>query len=66
MVTVQVIDGRLFITDLRAIFFDRNYGPARIMSLLETLRRWPVPNFDAVFQVPRRLMRHNSCHWGAP
>ena len=50
----QVIDGRLYITDLRAIFFDRNYGPARVMPLLETLRRWPVPNFDAIFQVPRR------------
>ncbi len=46
----QVIGGRLYITDLRAIFFDRNYAMARVMPILETLRRWPVPDLDAVFQ----------------
>ena len=46
----QVIGGRLYVTDLRAIFFDRNYAMARVLPLLETLKRWPVPDFDAVFQ----------------
>ena len=45
----QVIDGRLYITDLRAIFFDRHYAMARVMPLLLTMKRWPVPNLDAVF-----------------
>ena len=45
-----MIGGRLYVTDLRAIFFDRNYAMARVLPLLETLKRWPVPDFDAVFQ----------------
>ena len=47
----QVIDGRLYITDLRGIFYDRHYGAARVMPILETMRRWPkLPDLDAVFQ----------------
>jgi len=45
----QVIDGRLYITDLRSIFFDRHYAMARIMPLLLAMKRFPVPNVDVVF-----------------
>ena len=45
----QVIDGRLYITDVRAIFFDRHYAMARVMPLLLTLQRFKLPDFDAVF-----------------
>lgn len=45
----QVINGRLYITDLRAIFFDRHYAAARIMPLLLAMKRFPVPDIDAVF-----------------
>ena len=39
---LQVHDGRLYVTDYAAIFFDRHYAPARIMPLLATLRRHPA------------------------
>jgi hypothetical protein len=46
---MQVIDGSLYLTDYRAIFFDRHYAPSRVMPLLETLRRNPtLPNMDIV------------------
>ena len=45
----QVIGGRLYVTDIRSIFFDRHYAMARIMPLLLTMQRWPVPDLDAVF-----------------
>jgi len=46
---MQIIDGALYLTDYRAIFFDRHYAPARIMPILETLRRHPnLPNMDLV------------------
>ncbi len=46
---MQIIDGSLYLTDYRAIFFDRHYAPARVMPLLETLRRHPeLPNMDLV------------------
>ena len=45
----QVIEGRLYITDLRSIFFDRHYAMARIMPLLLAMKRFKVPNLDAVF-----------------
>jgi protein glucosyltransferase len=45
----QVIDGRLYITDLRSIFFDRHYAMARVMPLLLTMQRFKVPDLDAVF-----------------
>ena len=45
----QVIKGNLFLTDYRAIFFDRHYAPSRVMPLLETLRRHPnLPDVDIV------------------
>ena len=45
----QVYKGRLYITDYAAIFFDRHYAPARVMPLLETLRRHPkLPDLDIV------------------
>ena len=39
---MQIYEGSLYLTDYRAIFFDRHYAPARILPLLETLRRNPV------------------------
>eukprot|EP00966_Prymnesium_polylepis_P170978 3952123-Prymnesium_polylepis.1 len=45
----QVINGRLYVTDLRAIFFDRHYAMARVMPLLLAMKRFPVPDLDAVF-----------------
>ena len=39
---LQVHDGRLYVTDYAAVFFDRHYAPARIMPLLATLRRHPA------------------------
>ena len=45
----QVHNGKLFVTDYAAIFFDRHYAPARVMPLLDTLRRHPdLPNLDIV------------------
>jgi len=45
----QVVGGKLYITDYRAIFFDRYYAPSRVMPLLETLRRHPkLPDVDLV------------------
>ena len=34
---IQVRQGRLYLTDYRAIFFDRHYAPARIMPMLEVM-----------------------------
>jgi len=45
----QVIDGRLYITDVRSIFFDRHYAMARVMPLLLAMKRFKVPDLDAVF-----------------
>ena len=45
----QVVGGNMYITDYRAIFFDRYYAPSRVMPLLETLRRHPnLPDIDIV------------------
>jgi len=45
----QVIGGHLYITDYRAIFYDRYYAPSRVLPLLETLRRHPnLPDVDLV------------------
>ena len=46
---LQVYQGGLYLTDYRAIFFDRHYAPSRIMPMLETLRRNPhLPDLDIV------------------
>ena len=46
---LQIHKGSLYLTDYRAIFFDRYYAPARIMPILETLRRHPdLPDMDLV------------------
>ena len=46
---MQIIGGNLYLTDYRAIFFDRHYAPARVLPLLETLRRHPnLPDMDIV------------------
>ncbi|KAL3898640.1 MAG: hypothetical protein SGPRY_012801 [Prymnesium sp.] len=44
----QVVNNQLFITDYRAIFFDRQYAPSRIMPLLSLLRDHSVPDVDLV------------------
>jgi hypothetical protein len=39
----------MYLTDYRAIFFDRHYAPARVMPLLAALRRHAtMPNIDIV------------------
>lgn len=46
---LQVHNGQLYLTDYRAIFFDRKYAPARVMPLLAALRRHPdMPDVDMV------------------
>ena len=46
---MQVHKGRLYLTDYRAIFFDRHYAPSRVLPLLEALRRHPtMPDVDIV------------------
>ena len=45
----QIYQGRAYITDYAAIFFDRHYAPARVLPLLDTLRRHPnLPDLDIV------------------
>ena len=45
---MQIVDGSLYLTDYRAIFFDRHYAPARIMPILDALSRHKLPNMDIV------------------
>jgi hypothetical protein len=46
---MQVRGGNLYLTDYRAIFFDRHYAPARVLPIMETLRRHPtLPDMDLV------------------
>ena len=63
----QVVGGRLYITDYRAIFFDRHYAPARVLPLLETLRRHPnLPDLDIVVAAndePRIPITVNGPSW---
>ena len=44
----QIRANELYITDYRAVFFDRHYAPARIMPLLDVLRRHKIPDVDIV------------------
>jgi hypothetical protein len=45
----QISQGKLYITDYRAIFFDRYFAPSRVLPLLETLRQHPgLPDVDLV------------------
>jgi hypothetical protein len=62
----QVVSGNLYITDYRAIFFDRWYAPARVMTLLDTLRWHSVPDIDIVVAAvdePRIKMSINDVQW---
>ena len=45
---VQVKNNELFITDYRAVFFDRHYAPARVMPMLDVLRGHQLPDVDLV------------------
>ena len=51
---IQVVANRLYLTDYRAIFFDRHYAPARIMLLRELLKRRSIPDLALVVAVVRR------------
>ncbi|KAL1507912.1 hypothetical protein AB1Y20_007517 [Prymnesium parvum] len=62
----QVVSGNLYITDYRAIFFDRWYAPARVMALLDVLRWHEVPDVDIVVAAvdePRVKMSIDELHW---
>ena len=62
----QVVSGNLYITDYRAIFFDRWYAPARVMTLLDTLRWHNIPDIDIVVAAvdePRIKMAINEVQW---
>jgi len=63
----QVIGGRLYITDIRSIFFDRHYAMARVMPLLLTMKRHAVPDLDAVFSgtdYPIMEIPRDAAHMG--
>ena len=46
----QIIDGRLFIKDVRSLQFARDYAPSWKITLLETMRRHrDLPNVDIVY-----------------
>ena len=45
---IQVRNNHLYITDYRAVFFDRHYAPARVMPMLDVLRRHTIPDVDLV------------------
>lgn len=63
----QVINGRLYVTDIRAIFFDRHYAMARVMPLLLAMKRFPVPDLDAVFSgtdYPIMEIPRDAAHMG--
>jgi len=62
----QVYRGNLYITDYRAIFFDRWYAPARVFPLLDALRWHNVPDIDIVVAAvdePRIKMAINDDQW---
>jgi len=62
----QVHQGNLYITDYRAVFFDRHYAPARIIPLLEILKRHRLPDLDIVVAAvdePRVKTRVQSNEW---
>ena len=63
----QVKGGSLYITDYRAIFFDRHYAPARVMPLLDVLRRHrDMPDLDIVVAAvdePRVKAKVNQYEW---
>ena len=61
-----MVANRLYITDYRAIFFDRHYAPARIMLLLELLKRRSIPDLDLVVAAvdePRVKTKVESREW---
>jgi hypothetical protein len=45
---LQVYRNELYLTDYRAVFFDRHYAPARIYPMLDVLRRHNIPDIDIV------------------
>ncbi|KAL1511513.1 hypothetical protein AB1Y20_006321 [Prymnesium parvum] len=62
----QVISNQLYITDYRAIFFDRQYAPSRVMPLLSMLKTHEVPDVDLVIAAndePRVKVKVNERHW---
>lgn len=63
---VQVYQGSLYLTDYRAIFFDRQYAPSRVLPLLSVLRRHKIPDVDLVIapnDEPRIKVKVHKRHW---
>jgi hypothetical protein len=62
----QVRNNELFITDYRAVFFDRHYAPARVAPLLDVLRRHTIPDVDIVVAAvdePRISVKVDPREW---
>ena len=63
---LQVHNNELYLTDYRAVFFDRHYAPARIIPMLHVLRRHKIPNVDLVVAAvdePRVKTSVNALEW---
>ena len=62
----QIIGGRLFVKDIRALEFARDYAPSWKITLLETMRRRrDLPDIDAVFNegdYPIVLLPNDGAH----
>lgn len=64
---IQVVSGELYLTDYRAVFFDRHYAPARIIPMLEIMRRHKLPDLDfvvAAVDEPRVKTLVHKLEWG--
>ena len=64
---LQVVGGELHLSDYRAVFFDRHYAPARLMPMLDVLRRHPnLPDVDLVVAAvdePRIRIKVDRMEW---
>ena len=63
---IQIRGNRLYLTDYRAVFFDRHYAPARIMPMLDVLRRHKIPDVDIVVAAvdePRIKVSADAREW---
>eukprot|EP00854_Cymbomonas_tetramitiformis_P016657 gene16657-19789_t len=61
----QIINQRLYIEDIKALWFLRDYTPSRVQMLVEVLRRHKVPDLEAVFNsgdYPVMLVPRNPKH----
>ena len=64
---LQVVGGEIHLSDYRAVFFDRHYAPARLMPMLDVLRRHPnLPDVDLVVAAvdePRIRIKVDRMEW---